>query len=378
MRRIISSFFRLLLLLMISISCAIASPHQVIRLAVFDNPQPDPSSKENTQQFVNSYLSGINTAVTVAASKGIDITEKEFFHENNLANIIQKASEAKAWNPDVIMGLSTSNDFLMSKAFFGDQVILSISATDAAISSLPIGFYSLGIPDTSAVNTIIKFINQHHKNANLFITAAAESKESVDFADILAKEYKKNFKDRRVTERKFLTDDMPHLNFSKFMSGYKKNDVIVVMSIGYDSAIDLMNRITAFLKPIKPVFITSTDNWGNSYTPQNISGSYDAYRIDTLSGGEDTQAYKIFLENYIKIYHRPPKDKISFVTYRTVMSFVDAFIQYPHSKGMLTTKAALLSSYLSALNHDPNWYRPPYYNVYKLENQKEIYFEKII
>jgi hypothetical protein len=374
MKKIILFFFSLLLI--ISISNVTASSHKIIRLAIFDNPQPDPSSKKNTQQFISSYLSGINTAITVAASKGIEITEKEFFHENNLANIIQKASETKEWRPDVIIGLSTSNDFLMSKAFFSDQVILSISATDAALTNLPSGFYSLGIPDTEAVNIIIKFINQHYKNPNLFITAAAESKESVDFADLLAEEYKKKFKNQKVIRRKFLTDDMSLLNFSKFMSGYQKGDIIIVMSIGYDSAIDLMNKITEYLKPIKPIFITSIDNWGNTYTPQTISGSYDAYRIDTLSGGEDTQNYKIFLENYIKLYHRPPKDRISFVTYRAVISFVEALLQYPSSRSR-TTKQDLLSSYLSALNHDHNWFRPPYYNVYKLENQKEFHLEKI-
>lgn len=374
MKKIILLFFIITFLS----SFAIASNHQTIRLAVFDNPQPDPSCNINTQQFINSYLSGINTAITVAASKGIYITEKEFFHANNLASVIQQASDAKAWKPDVIMGLSTSNDFLMSKAFFGEQVILSISATDSSLTSLPTGFYSLGIPDTSAVNTIIKFINQHYKGANLFITAAAESKESVDFADLVAKKYQKEFKGKRVTQRKFLTDDMDHLNFSKFMSGYEENDVIVVMSIGYDSAIELMNKITAYLSPIKPVFITSTDNWGNNNTPQNIAGSYDAFRIDTLSGGEDTQIYKTFLENYKKIYHQLPKDKISFVTYRTVMSFVEALLQYSPTKNTSMSKSLLLNSYLTALKHDPNWYRPPYYNVYKLENKKEIFFEKII
>lgn len=352
---------------------ALSEPSRNIKLAIFDNPKPDPSRNENAQQFKDSYLAGINTAITVAASKGIFITEKEFFHENNLASIIQQASNAKAWNPDVIMGLSTSNDFIMSKAFFGDQVILSISATDPALSDLPTGFYSLGMPDTMAVNTIIKFIHQHYPDANLFITAAAESKESVDFADLLANRYQKIYKDKHAIVRKFLTDDMDHLSFNKFMSGYKPSSVIVLMSIGYDSAIDLMNKISNHLKPIKPVFVTSADNWGNDAAPQNMIGSYDAFRIDTLSGGEETKEYKIFLDNYKKNYHRNPKDKISFVTYQTVMSFVDAIKGYP-SKTL--DKKSVLTSYLSALKHNSNWYRPPYCIVYKLKNRSEIMYEK--
>lgn len=369
MKKFLYSFLFMLLL-----SVSFANSKHVIRLAIFDNPQPDPS-KNPDSQFINSYLAGINTAITVAASKGIYITAKEFFHANNLASIIQHASNAKAWKPDVIMGLSTSNDFLMSKAFFGDQVILSISATDPALSTLPLGFYSLGIPDTSAVNVIIKFISEHYPKSNLFITVAAESKESVDFSELLAKEYKIKFPQKNVTAKKFLTDDMNQINFSKFMSGYQNGDVIVLMSIGYDSAIDLMNKINNYLKPHKPVFVTSTDNWGNDIAAQNMNGSYDAFRIDTLSGGNDTKNYQTFYESFKKIYHMPPKDKISFVTYQTVMSFTQAMINYPNQ--VKEVKQSILDSYLLALKNNPNWYRPPYYVVYKLENKKEIYFDKI-
>lgn len=369
--------FLSMFLIVISMSYAGVNSNNNIRLAIFDNPKPDPSRNENPQQFINSYLAGVNTAITVAASKGITITEKEFFHENNLPSIVQQASNAKMWQPDVIIGLSTSNDFLMSKAFFDDQVILSISATDQKLVTLPKGFYSLGIPDTDVVNTNVKFIRERYPDANLFITATAESKESVDFADLIAKEFKRQCANKRVTERMFLTDDIDHLVFSKFMAGYQKNDVIVIVSIGYDSAIELMNKISAYLNPINPVFITATDNWGDALTPKNMIGSYTAFRMDTLSGGEDTQNYKIFLQNYEKIYHRPPKDKISFVTYQAVMSFVEALIQYPPDPTLSSTKAAILNSYLRALQHQANWYRPPYYVIYKLVNQKEVFFEKL-
>lgn len=363
------------ILLIFSTNAFAANLHHTVRLAVFDNPQPDPSRSEDTQQYKESYLEGINTAITVAAIKGIYITEKEFFYENNLTSIIQQASNVKTWQPDVVMGLNSSNDFIMSKAFFGDEVILSISATDPALSSLPVGFYSLGMPDTAAVNTMIKFINQHYPKANLFITAAAESKESIDFADLLAKKYRETYKNNTAIEKKFITEDMKQLDLNNFMSAYKKNDVIVIMSIGYNSAIDLMNKISNFLKPVQPIFLTSSDNWGNSDLPQHVTGNYDSFRVDTLSGSEDTNEYKIFLKNYKTIYHRQPKDKISFVTYQTVMSFVEAIKKYPSTS---ISKETILKSYTKALKHNPNWYRPPYYIVYRVENQTENFYQKII
>jgi len=363
-------------LIFFTLSYGHTNPYQKIKLAVFDNPQPDPSHAETSQELLNAYLSGINTAIAVAATKGVHIEEKEFFHINSLPNIIQQASNVKAWKPNVIMGLSSSNEFLMSKAFFGNQLILSISATDAEISSLSSDFYSLGIPDNDAVNTIINFINDHYQSANLFVTVAAESKESVDFADLLSKKYKNLHPSKRVVESRFLTDDLDHLNLPKYMKEYKKGDVIVVMSMGYNSAIDLMNKIANYLRPIKPIFVTSTDNWGNDSTPQKISGIYDAFRIDTLSGGKDTNEHKIFVENFKKIYHKIPTDQISFVTYQTVMSFVAALKKYPPPP-KLTISKSILCSYQKALKQNSNWFRPPQYIVYKIEPQKEVYFDTL-
>src|SRR5579872_6981841 len=101
MKKIIQYILNMSYVFFLTISCAMAGHHE-IRLAVFDNPQPDPSRNENAHQFINSYLLGINTAITVAANKGIYITEREFFHANSLTSIIQQASDAKTWKPDVI------------------------------------------------------------------------------------------------------------------------------------------------------------------------------------------------------------------------------------------------------------------------------------
>lgn len=367
--------FLLIILNFIYFECIFAS-NKPIKLAVFENPQPDPSHPEISQDLVNAYLAGINTAIEVADSEGIRITEKDFFHINTLPNIIEKASAVNAWNPDVIMGFSTSNEFIMSKAFFGNRLILSISATDQDISTMPNNFYSLGSPDTATVNTIIKFIDAHYRNANLFVTVAAESKESGDFADLLSKIYKKNHPNKRVVESRFLTDDMEHLNFQKYMKGYQKGDVIIMMSMGYNSAIELMNKITNYLSPIKPIFVTSTDNWGSDLIAQKIVGNYDAFRIDTLAGDQDNKDYKTFYKNFVKIYHAKPENKISFVTYQTVMSFVMSLKKYKQSSHALTPKT-ILWSYHQALKQNPNWFRPKEYVVYKLKSQKEIYFETI-
>ncbi len=247
MKKLFLSAFFIGMLCVVSYSFANTYTH--IKLAIFDDPQPDPSRPETSQQLKNSYLAGINTAIQVAASQGIHIQEKEFLHGSNVLDLIQQASNVKVWKPDVIIGLNESNEFLMSKAFFGDQLILSLSATDPALSTMPKSFYSLGIPDTDTNKAILRFINEHYPNANLFITVAAENKESVDFADVLANMYRQQHPNRHVVEREFLTDDMETMNIERFMHGYQPGDVIVLMAMGYYSGIDLMNKITQYVSP---------------------------------------------------------------------------------------------------------------------------------
>ena len=347
-----------------------------IKLAVFDNPRPDPSRAETTQALEDSYLAGINTAIKYAERQGIYIEEKDFFHEDGIYNIIQQAANVKSWAPDVIIGFNASNEFLMATAFFGDQITLSISATDQKLSTLPKNFYSLGIPDSEVVKVIIKFINKQYHQKNIFITVAAESKESIDIANLLAANYQKQNPACKVTIEKYLTEDINNLNYKIFLKNYRPDDIIVAMSTGYYSGIDLMNKITNYFQDAKLVFITASDNWGNDSTPEIVKGNYDAFRIDTLSGGEGTDEYKKFIKNYQEIYHKLPEDTISFVTYRAVVSFIAALKKYPPPEN-LSSKNAILWSYQKALRHDPNWFRPRDYVVYKLTPLKEVYFETL-
>ncbi|NNM58253.1 MAG: hypothetical protein HKM04_00340, partial [Legionellales bacterium] len=347
-----------------------------IRLVIFDNPQSDISLANNSKILEDAYLNGINVAINVAASEGIHIDTTIFFHSENVFEIMKKASDAKSDKPNIIMGFHSSNDFLMAKAFFGDQLVLSIAASDPKLATLPANFYSLGVPDKIESNIIIQFIKEHYINTNIFITLAAESKETVDFSNLLANSYKEVSSSAAANKSEFLTEDMHIIKMDKFMTGYKPNDPIIIMPSGFSSGIALMNKIAAYLMPIKPIFITASDNWGADNLPQPAQGAYDAYHIDTLSGGRNSKDYQVFAENFEKLYHTPPKYTISYVTYRTVMSFVTALIKYPPPKELNTTQAVVWS-YQQALKHDPNWFRPTEYVVYKLTPTKEVYFETL-
>lgn len=54
-------FLFLTLIFLISLNVANANIKKSIKLAIFDNPQSDPSRVENENPYLNAYISGINT-----------------------------------------------------------------------------------------------------------------------------------------------------------------------------------------------------------------------------------------------------------------------------------------------------------------------------
>ena len=359
-----------------------AQANRSVKLAIFDNPQVDSSNALISQQLQNSYMQGINIGLHDAKKQKIDIQYKVFFYGDNLLNIIQEAPNVTSWNPDIIMGLHSSNESLMSRTFFTDRQVLSISATDIQLANLPLNFYSLGVPDPYAAKAIIKFIKEHYPGHNLFIAVGAESKESVDLGNLLASDYQHAFPKNTVIISKFLSSETSSIDLPDFMNGYKTGDLIVTLSIAgtYDEQINLMNQIANYLAPNKLIFINDVDNWGTNVLPSsynNTVNSYTAYRLDTLFFDKKSVSYKNFSNSFKSIYHTSPTDKISFLTYQTIMSFVAALKKYPPPNN-LTTIEAILWSYAEARKYNPNWFRPMEFAFYKMEPYQETLYEKVL
>lgn len=184
-------------------SCCFGKQYGPIKLAVFDNPQPDISHEEALGPLTDAYLAGIDTAIKIAGSEGIQIERKVFFHENNILKIMNKADALKTWEPNIIMGFHASNDFLMAKIFFGNQLLLSIAASDPKLAALPNNFYSLATPDQTEGEAIVNFINQHYAHTNVFVTVAEEKKETLDFATLFKKIYESKNPGQKVVTQAF-------------------------------------------------------------------------------------------------------------------------------------------------------------------------------
>lgn len=277
-----------LLLLLSQINAFASLHHQPIKMAIFDNPQiADSDGNVLAQSLEGAYLRGINVAIHIANEKGYHIEQKAFFYNKNLLNILQKVPRIKAWDPDVIIGLHTSNEALMSQSMFGQLLVLSITATDKKLIHLSPNFYTLGVPDPYISKALIRFIGEHFPKKNLFIMIGVESKESLDFGRSIANAYKQRYPHHTAVIKEFLTNDLLSMSPKSLLEGYHKNDIIVMFSIAgtYHSQLALMNKLAKYLAPNPPTFITTVDNWRDDTTLNNSNlplPPYHAYRITNL------------------------------------------------------------------------------------------------
>lgn len=341
-----------------------------IKLAILDNPSLIEKYNSKPETFQEAYMRGINTAIADAKRNGYSIEYKTFFFGNNLLDILNKVSEVNAWKPDVIIGLHSSNQFLIARNYFEDTQVISLYATDKNIKYLPDNFYSLGVLDQNAIDPIIKFIAEHFNKKNIFLAIEADSKESVDLADLLKVEINKAFPEITTSENRFLSDEIKTLDMKEFMTPYKKENIIIVLADNYYQVAELMSKIHLYMAPDNPVIIATVDNWGNEKVPTENILPYVGYRITTYTTRPNTKIYKEFHEAYLRVNHEEPINIVSYTTYNAVASFIQALKQFPVNDNYPVRKKIVLS-YQKALSRYPFWYKPDRAYIYLMTPGKE-------
>lgn len=130
-----SSKFKVVTIILLIIITSFSWAHSIgpIRLAVFDNPKPDPLKPKASRKLKEAYIRGIKTGIYAAKLQGVSIRQKNFFYGHNLLHIFQMVPKVKHWQPDLVVGLHSSNEALMAKTFFDKPLVLSITATESHV-----------------------------------------------------------------------------------------------------------------------------------------------------------------------------------------------------------------------------------------------------
>jgi hypothetical protein len=348
--------------LMLALPTTCLADLPVIKIAILDNMN-DPYLPTG---YINSYISGINTAAMAAKANGYTIEYKSFFYNNTPLAILNEVPAVNAWQPDLIIGPHSSNQLLLLKNSFKNTMVLSPYASDPAIANLPNNFYSLDLLDQDLGHIVVKFISGEFPNANLINVVNADCKDCVDITNIISTEYGSSYPKAQVTTNMY-TGDISTVDVNKLINNYKAGDIILPQPDTYIELQQLMYRLANHVGG-NPIFVTVLDNLGD---PSKIAKStnYTEYWFTPHLFDNNSPNFQAFSKYYQTLYGCPPKDTISYTVYLTILSATDALKLYPNH-GSNNMRANILASYSKARQADPHWYKTSTYAIYKIDSQE--------
>lgn len=342
-----------------------------LKIALLDNF----TLEKYAQVYKNSYYAGIETAIFAAKKNNIAIQFKNFTYGNNPLGVIDAIPGVKAWHPDMVIGPHYSNQFLLLKNYFNNVLVLSPYATDEDILRMPSNFYSLALPDSALAMANFIFIKKYFPNRNIYNITQLDCKDCVDTTKNLDQIYAKKNKFISVKNAAYISDQVNIIDIAKLMRSYRKNNVIVLQPLNDLDANILTARIAKFLKDKNLVFLYNVDNWGSTKNFQTIVDDADIqsriFRVTPWIINPESHAYQTFLKYYRERFHANPNNAVSYMSYRCVMSVIDALQKFPRSTAS-NTQTSVLTSYRAALKQDKNWYRVTDYTIYEHIHKHDI------
>lgn len=340
-----------------------AKPETVLRVAVLDNPHL-PEKLWMWHNYESAYLKGIKMAQIEAKKHGILLEYKIFFYGTHPLDILKKIPEVKKWNPDFILGPQYSNQFLLLRKDFTDTLVVSPYVSDLAIKKMPSNFYSLSPTDDVVANTLARFIVKKFPDKDINLMLQVDCKACEDIA-LLLKNNRQFSKKTHFFEKEFIGNDINNIDIEQLIEGYKKGNIFYIQATNYYFDLSLAANIVRMLNEPKLVFFTAIDfNGGNIRQKKNDNMlKYDMYRFGLLLLDDpSTKGLKQFQELYVKYYGKPANNSVSYMTYISIVSVVDAFKAFPVQTNTMREK--ILASYRKALKNDPHWYQPRNYGIY--------------
>lgn len=337
-----------------------AESNNNIRIAVVDNLM---SQKFSSEKYVQDYMQGLKTAKMVARNSKLKIEYKTFFYSTEPMSILKQIKNIKKYNPNVIIGPRSSDNFLLLKDYFENILVLSPLASSDKIKNMPKNFYSLNFSDNFSAKIIVEFIKKDLNSNNIFVISEVDCVSCSSISNDIIEEYTEIYPKKFSLKKKIISSEVGNLNIEQLMKGYNQGAIIILPGTSFASGV-LVSRINNYLKQKNLIFIGG-DGWGEysvSYVGKlQTTYPYKAYRISPSFINKDSQQYKVFKKNYFKKFKTfPPKDPITYEVYLTVMSVIDAL---PQDINKIVTKNYILKNYKKALLSNSYYFKPNFYEV---------------
>ena len=346
---------------------AAASPNAktIIKLAIVDNFR---YQKFVTTHYKEYYLSGLELAIVEAKKDDVHIIYKVFQYNDEPLSIINKIAELQRWKPDFIIGPRDSNRFLLLAPHISDTLTLSPFATSLEIKKLPGNFHTMPLLSEHEAEAMFVLMQKDFPTKNAFLLTEADCKSCVDVSESLLNIWKKN-NIKKIDTDYYVSNSSSNITLEKIKL-MDEAPVIILPNLAHNTAY-LMSKISGLFSNKITTFIGG-DGWGDWHDTEvgklGKNNTYESYHVVPWSLDVDLPEVKEFSKAYQEYYQDAPKNKLSFVIYRTIISATTAYKKYQNQfNGDLRYK--LMRSYNAALKCDPYWFKPIHYVVYKIKNQ---------
>ena len=352
---------------------------QTIKIALLDTFYTEiPTLVPESSVYERAYFAGVDAANYAAKKYGYKIEYKGFLYENGALNILSELSKIEKWSADLIMGPGSSDQCLLMNYRMPRPMVISSTASDIHLKSLPSNFYSTFPSDDSIMELLSGFIRNYFPSKNVYIIEQVDCKQCVDAGNLFSASYNKNSLTTKVVEKKIIiNNDINSIDVKKLIDGHE-DDVILILNSAYSCYISLISHISASFPKKHLVFFSDQDNWSNEVdgNTHTFDLPFESYRIGPILFDKQSPFLKKFKEAYFLIYHEEAKDAISYVTFYSIMSVLEALNEFPDPDQKHNMQEKILYSYHQAVEKHSNWFKTQGFGVYKLTSSGEVLVER--
>jgi len=225
---------------------------------------------------------------------------------------------------------------------------------------------------------MVNYFVENYLDSGLFIIVEQDCKNCVDFTKTFTDIYTKTTGKPSPKLVTFLGENVEKIPSSELLKGYKPGQAILLPNTSYASGV-LMSRIANHLKKSEELVFLGGDGWG-SWTAGYVgklksSYPYKGIRMSPWSIEAKTPEYMAFEKEFRKHKKKSPEDNISYISYQTLLSAVEAYKQYANREK--PPREAFIDAFLKARKQVQHWFRPTQYGVYALNQKGEKFMGTI-